>query len=163
MDGLNTESFCLQDLVPSSSTTSDRSVARPEAASDSFDQATAAAAAANYSRFSAMQPFCHPPAGHFMSQPVQPLPLPYPQVSLQSHIPPPPHASYHSQPSQSSFNSMNGLRPATHHFSPTLDSHESPADYFDKSHQQQTVCPITKSLVDDKRKGESGFPGRHPL
>ena len=153
MDGLNSDSFCLQDLVPSSST-SDRS-AHPSAghsnsqrseAADSFAADQAAAAANSAYRFSAMQPFGCPPGGHFMSQPVQPLPLPYPQVT---HIP---TSSYHPQP-QSGFNSMNGgLRASAHpsHFSTA--EHESPADYFDKN--QQSACPL-KSLSDEKRKGES--------
>jgi len=152
MDGLNSDSFCLQDLVPSSST-SDRSAhpsaghsnpQRPSEATDSFAADQAAAAANSAYRFSAMQPFGCPPGGHFMSQPVQPLPLPYPQVP---HIATSVH-SYHTQP-QSGFNSMNGGLRASAHFS---NEHESPADYFDKN--QQSACPL-KSLSDDKRKGES--------
>lgn len=86
-----------------------------------------------------------------MSQPVQPLPLPYPQVS---HIPTSVH-SYHPQP-QSGFNSMNGtngLRASAHpaHHFPGVD-HESPVDYFEKN--QQSACPL-KSHSEEKRKGES--------
>lgn len=147
MDGLNSDSFCLQDLVPSSSTT-DRSAhpsARPEA-SDSFSDQQAAVQASAY-RFSAMQPFPCPPAGHFMSQPVQPLPLPYPQVS---HIPTSVHSYHQHHQSPAGFNAMNGgLR--SHHFSSTES--EPATDYFDKN--QQSVCSLPKNLSDDKRKGES--------
>jgi hypothetical protein len=156
MDGLNSESFCLQDLVPSSST-SDRSAHHPSTtghsnsqrseAADTFAADQAAVAASSSYRFSAMQPFPCPPTSHFMSQPVQPLPLPYPQVS---HIPTSVH-SYHPQP-QSGFNSMNGtsgLRASAH---PHFVDHESPADYFDKN--QQSACPL-KSHPEEKRKGES--------
>lgn len=153
MDGLNSDSFCLQDLVPSSSTTDrsghSNSQRSPEENFVTADQAAVQAANSAY-RFSAMQPFPCPPAGHFMSQPVQPLPLPYPQVS---HIPTSVHSYHHHHQSQSGFNSMNGgLRPSTHsHFS--SNDPEPATDYFDKS--QQSVCSLSKNLTDDKRKGES--------
>lgn len=151
MDGLNSDSFCLQDLVPSSST-SDRSAhpsARPETGDSFSDQQAAVQAANSAYRFSAMQPFPCPPTGHFMSQPVQPLPLPYPQVS---HIPTSVHSYHQHHQSPAGFNAMNGsLRPSAHHFS--SPESETTNEYFDKN--QQAVCSLSKNLSDDKRKGES--------
>lgn len=175
---LNGGEFCLQDLVPASTAAaaSDASrVAGPphtnqprqpdptqptghDNTANAFDTSSANSAY----RFPSMQPFgCPSSAGHFMTQPVQPLPLGYPQVS---HIPNSVHSAYgHSQQPAVGFNSMSGggLRHHTgHSVHHAFDTDGS--DFFDKtplqSSAQTGLCApsvvSSKIALDDKRKGE---------
>ena len=161
MDGLNSDSFCLQDLVTSASVNvtlasglSSIDRGSPVTASnlrsnnleaDSFSLSTSSSQEPSY-RFSSIQPFAcsstHNIPGHFIPQPVQPLPLPYPQVS---QIASSGSVAYHNQ----SQNGYNGSLRSNY-------SNDVNTDYFVKSSlpvssNQSNQC-INK-IDDSKRKG----------
>ena len=179
MDALTSDTFCLQDLVTASANNDRQSANGTNGLSqsrsvNSTETATPTSvtpettgfspeAANSAYRFSAMQPFgCPSVSGHhFMSQPVQPLPLPpYAQVPV-SHISPTVHSYTHGQPHQSShtFNHMNSttLRsPHTTHVPPIHTSSGSshlftPTDDSGDYSSGQTSCPLKN---EDKRKGK---------
>lgn len=145
MDGLNPDFSSFQELVASSTPTADsrpplsRSSTEP---SDNFDVGTTSSNSVY--RFPSMQAtFNHPTSGHFMSQPVQPLPLPYSQVS---HIPTSAH-SYHGHHNVTGF-SNGSLRSSTsHNFS------DEGHDYLTTHNNSSSNCSI-KTTLEDKRKGK---------
>lgn len=146
MDGLNPDFTSFQELVASSTTATDSRppLSRSSAeAGDNFDIGTSSSNAVY--RFPSMQPpFNHPTSGHFMSQPVQPLPLPYSQVT---HIPTSAH-SYHSHHNVGGF-SNGSLRSSS-------SSHNFPDeghDYLTTSHNNPGNNCSIKTQLEDKRKG----------
>ena len=160
MDGLHSDSFCLQDLVTSASVNvtlasglSSIDRGSPVAGSnlrsnnsetDSF-LLSSSSQEPSY-RFSSIQPFSCPSThnipGHFIPQPVQPLPLPYSQVSqigTSASVP------YHNQ-------SQNGYNGSLRSNYPS----DVNADYFKSSipvsSNQSGQC--LNKIDDSKRKGE---------
>lgn len=146
MDGLNPDFSSFQELVASSTTATD---SRPPLSrssgegSDNFDLGTSTSNAVY--RFPSMQPpFNHPTSGHFMSQPVQPLPLPYSQVT---HIPTSAH-SYHSHHNVGGFSNGSLRSSSSHNF--TDEGH----DYLTTSHNNSGNNCSIKTQLEDKRKGK---------
>lgn len=137
MDGLNSDFSSFQELVASSASATDSRTPLPRSSTepnDGFDVGTSSSNSVY--RFPSMQaPFNHPSSGHFIPQPVQPLPLPYSQV---------PH-SYHGHHNVAGFSNGSLRSSASHNFS------DEGHDYL-PPHNSSSSCSI-KNQLDDKRKG----------
>lgn len=162
MDGLNPDSFSsFQELVGATTATDSRPPqisSRPstEPSDNHFDIGTTASNSVY--RFPSMQtPFNHPSSGHFMPQPVQPLPLPYSQVT---HIPTSAHSYHHHHGHHNTSSFSNGSlsrTPTSHNFSD--DGH----DYLSPHNNSTSNCSSLKTQLDDKRKGNvSTLPSLWP-